>query len=263
MLEIIPPGQIHATAIIDPSVELGADVTIDAYAVIGPRVVIGAGSRIGPHAVIHRNTVLAEQCVIHQGASLGNDPQDLKFKGEHSELYIGARTEIREFCTINRGTASNRKTEIGSDCLLMAYTHVAHDCVIGDHVVISNAVNMGGHVEIGPWAIVGGMAAIHQFARIGAHAFIGGTSAVRKDVPPFVKASGNPIKLYGLNSVGLQRRGFSETVRRELKRAYRILFASELNVAQALQRVRAELPPSPEVEYFLSFIEASQRGTTV
>jgi UDP-N-acetylglucosamine acyltransferase len=263
MLETLPTGQIHSTAIVDPGAELGADVTIDPYAVIGPRVVIGAGSRIGPHAVIHRDTILGEQCQIHQGASLGNDPQDLKFDGEHSELYVGARTVIREFCTINRGTSSNGKTEVGSDCLLMAYTHVAHDCVIGDHVILSNAVNMGGHVEISDWAIVGGMAAIHQFVKIGAHAFVGGTSAVRKDVPPFVKASGNPLKLYGLNSVGLQRRGFGESVRRDLKRAYRILFASELNIAQALERARAELPLCAEVEIFLSFIEASQRGTTV
>ncbi len=262
MLETMPPGEIHATAIVDPGAEIGADVSIGAYAVIGPGVVIGAGARIGPHAVLHRDTILGEQCAIHQGASLGNDPQDLKFEGEHSELHVGPRTVIREFCTINRGTSAHGKTEIGSDCLLMAYSHVAHDCVIGDHVVIANSVNMGGHVAIGDWVVVGGMTAIHQFARIGAHAFVGGTSAVRKDVPPFVKASGNPLKLYGLNTVGLQRRGFSEPVRRELKRAYRIMFGSELNVGQALERARRELEPLAEVEQFLSFIETEGRGTT-
>jgi UDP-N-acetylglucosamine acyltransferase len=254
---------IHSSAVVDPGAELAADVAVGAYAVIGPRVVIGAGTRIGPHAVIHQDTTIGEQCAIHQGASLGNDPQDLKYGGEHSELHVGARTVIREFCTINRGTAAQGRTVIGSDCLIMAYSHVAHDCMIGQHVVIANAVNMGGHVEIGDWVVIGGMTAIHQFARLGAHAFIGGTSAVRKDVPPFVKASGNPLKLYGLNTVGLQRRGFSQEVRKELKRAYRNIFASELNVGQALERARHELPALREVEEFLSFIEASARGTTV
>lgn len=263
MLETLPPGEIHSTAIIDPSAELADDVSVGAYAVIGPRVVIGASARIGPHAVIHQDTTLGAGCAIHQGASLGNDPQDLKFGGEHTELIVGARTVVREFCTINRGTSAHGKTEIGSDCLLMAYAHVAHDCVIGNHVVIANAVNMGGHVEIGDWVIVGGMTAIHQFARIGEHAFIGGTSAVRKDVPPFVKASGSPLKLYGLNSVGLQRRGFSDELRLQLKRAYRIVFASDFNVAEGVDRARNELPMTPQLERFLSFIEAGGRGTTV
>jgi UDP-N-acetylglucosamine acyltransferase len=263
MIETLIPGEIHNTAVVDPGAELAADVAVGAYAVIGPRVVIGAGTRVGPHAVIHRDTVIGERCEIHQGASLGNDPQDLKYNGEHSELQIGARTVIREFCTINRGTSARGRTVLGSECLLMAYSHVAHDCLIGDHVVIANAVNMGGHVEIGDWVVVGGMTAIHQFARIGAHAFVGGTSAVRKDVPPFVKASGNPLKLYGLNSVGLQRRGFSEEVRRALKRAYRIVFSSDLNVGEAVLRARVELEARPEVEQFLTFIEARGRGTTV
>lgn len=263
MLETLPRGEIHATAIIDPSAEIGPGAAIGAYAVIGPRVVIGAGARIGPHAVIHRDTTIGEQCAIHQGASLGNDPQDLKFGGEHSELIVGARTVVREFCTINRGTAAHGKTVVGEDCLLMAYSHVAHDCILGDHIVIANAVNMGGHVEIGDWATIGGLTAIHQFARIGEQAFVGGTSAVRKDVPPFVKASGNPLKLYGLNSVGLQRRGFADALRLELKRAYRLLFLSDLNVGQALMQARAELQPFPEVQRFLAFIEASERGTTI
>lgn len=262
LLATLPSGEIHSTAIIEPSAGIAPDVSIGAYAVIGPRVLIGAGARIGPHVVIHRDTTVGEQCYIHQGVSLGNDPQDLKYGGEQSELVIGARTVVREFCTINRGTAASRRTEVGSDCLIMAYSHVAHDCVIGDHVVIANGVNMGGHVEIGDWVIIGGMTAIHQFARIGAHAFVGGTSAVRKDVPPFVKASDNPLTLYGLNSVGLKRRGFSDAVRLELKRAYRLLFASGLNLKQAVERVRAEFQIIPEVEQLLSFIEAGGRGTT-
>lgn len=253
---------VHPTAVIDASAELADDVSVGPYAVIGPRVVIGAGTRIGPHVVIHRDTTLGEQCFIHQGASLGNDPQDLKYGGEHTELVIGARTVVREFCTLNRGTSAHGRTEIGSDCLFMAYAHVAHDCVIGNHVVIANSVNMGGHVEIGDYAIIGGSTAIHQFARIGDFAFVGGMSGVRKDVPPYVKASGHPLKLYGLNSVGLQRRGFSAEVRLELKRAYRMLFGSSANVTEGLVRARAELRPSPELDRFLSFIEAGGRGTT-
>jgi UDP-N-acetylglucosamine acyltransferase len=263
MIDTIVPGEIHATAIVDPSAEIAPDASIGAYAVVGPRVVIGPGARIGPHAVVHQDTIIGEQCAIHQGVSLGNDPQDLKYNGEHSELIIGPRTVIREYCTINRGTSARGKTVIGSDCLLMAYAHVAHDCVIGDRVVIANGVQMGGHVEIQDHVTVGGLSAIHQFARIGEHAFVGGTSAVRKDVPPYVKASGNPLKLYGLNSVGLQRRGFPDELRMELKRAYRLVFASDLNVRQAVERARDELQIYPEVERFLSFIEAGGRGTTV
>jgi UDP-N-acetylglucosamine acyltransferase len=263
MIETLIAGETHTTAIVDPSADIAPDASIGAYAVIGPRVVVGAGARVGPHAVIHQDTVLGEQCAIHQGASLGNDPQDLKYNGEHSELIVGPRTVIREFCTINRGTSAHGKTVIGADCLLMAYSHVAHDCVIGNRVVIANGVQMGGHVEIHDYATVGGLTAIHQFARIGQYAFVGGTSAVRKDVPPYVKASGNPLKLYGLNSVGLQRRGFPDALRMELKRAYRILFGSDLNVTQALERARAELQLYPEVERFLAFIEVGGRGTTL
>jgi UDP-N-acetylglucosamine acyltransferase len=263
MIDTLIPGEVHTTAIVDPSADIAPDASIGAYAVIGPRVVVGAGARVGPHAVIHQDTVLGEQCAIHQGASLGNDPQDLKYNGEPSELILGPRTVIREFCTINRGTSAHGKTVIGADCLLMAYAHVAHDCVIVNRVVIANSVQMGGHVEIHDYATVGGLTAIHQFARIGEYAFVGGTSAVRKDVPPYVKASGNPLKLYGLNSIGLQRRGFPDALRMELKRAYRILFASDLNVTQALERARNELQLYPEVERFLSFIEAGGRGTTL
>src|SRR5262245_60316140 len=248
MLETLPSGEIHSTAIIDASADIAPDASIGAYAVIGPHVVIGAGARIGPHVVIHRDTLVGENCAVHQGASLGNDPQDLKYDGEPSVLVVGARTVIREFCTINRGTAAHGKTVIGQDCLLMAYAHVAHDCVIGNHVIIANAVNMGGHVEISDFATVGGLTAIHQFARIGEYAFIGGTSAVRKDVPPYVKASGNPLKLYGLNSVGLQRRGFPDVLRMELKRAYRILFASDLNVSSALERARRSEEHTSELQ---------------
>ena len=177
---------------------------------------------------------------------------------------IGERCVIRENVTINPGTrGGGMETRIGNDCLLMAYTHVAHDCQIGDRVILSNSVNMGGHVTIEEWAIIGGGTQIHQFVRIGCHAFIGGASAVRKDIPPFVKASGSPMQLYGLNTVGLQRRGFSEEGRRELKRAYRLFFASSYNTTQALERARDELRALPEIETFLSFFEESGRGVSV
>lgn len=258
-----PDPLVHPTAIIDESAELAADVAVGAYSIVGPGVVIGAGTRLGPHVLIERDTRLGAECVIHKGAVLGTDPQDLKYAGEPTRLEVGDRTVVREYATLNRGTAALGLTSVGSDCLFMAYTHVAHDCRIGNQVILSNSVNMGGHVTIGDWAIIGGGTQIHQFARIGCHSFIGGASAVRKDVPPFVKASGSPLELYGLNSVGLQRRGFSDEVRRELKRAYRLFFASSYNTSQALARARDELRDLPEIETFLAFFEESDRGVSV
>jgi UDP-N-acetylglucosamine acyltransferase len=222
--------------------------------------VLGDGVRLAAHVVIERDTELGAGCLVHPGAVLGGDPQDLKYRGEPSRLVVGARTVIRECVTLNRGTAARGLTQIGSDCLLMAYAHVAHDCVIGSNVVIANAVNMGGHTHIGDWVIVGGLTAIHQFARIGQHAIVGGASAVRKDVPPFVKASGNPIRLYGLNSVGLQRRGFADETRVALRRTYRILFHSDMNLSQAVEAARRDVEPLPEVLALLEFIEQSERG---
>lgn len=263
IMNTLPLVDIHSTAVIDPTAEIGAGTVIGPYAIIGPNVVIGEGCKIGPHVVIERDTILGSGCKIHKGAVLGGDPQDLKYLGEPTLLLVGDRTVIREYATLNRGTSAHGKTEVGSDCLLMAYTHVAHDCVIGNHVILSNAVNMGGHVVIEDWAIVGGVTPIHQFVRIGQHAFVGGGSRVSKDIPPFVKAAGSPVALYGLNAVGLERRGFSGEVRRELKRAYRILFNSSLNLSQARERVAAELTLYPEVEALLHFIAESERGVAI
>lgn len=263
MSDVMTGTQVHPTAIVDALAELGEGVSVGPYAIVGPNVTVGARTRIASHVLIERDTEVGEDCHISNGAVLGTDPQDLKYAGEHTRLVVGDRTVIREFATLNRGTSASGVTTVGSDCMLMAYTHVAHDCCLGDHVVLSNAVNMAGHVSIGDWAIVGGMTPIHQFVRIGAHAFIGGQSRISKDIPPYVKAAGIPIQLYGLNSVGLQRRGFDEEVRRELKRAYRLFFASTHNVAQALERAREELRALPEVETFLSFFEKSERGVTV
>jgi UDP-N-acetylglucosamine acyltransferase len=256
-------ADIHTTAIIDPTADIGEGVTIGPYSIIGPNVTIGDRTRVGPHVLIERDTTVGADCVLHNGAVLGTDPQDLKYAGEPTRLVVGDRTVIREYATLNRGTAALGYTEVGQDCLLMAYTHVAHDCRIGDHVILSNSVNMGGHVTIGDWAIVGGVTPIHQFVRIGQHAFVGGASRVAKDVPPYVKAAGSPIQLYGLNSVGLQRRGFSEEVRRELKRAYRLFFTSSHNTTQALAIARGELQLFPEIEAFISFFEQTSRGVSV
>jgi len=254
--------EIHPTAIVDSGAELGGGVEVGPYAIIGPDVTIGAGTKVGPNVLIEQKTTVGRDCRIFKGAVLGTDPQDLKFDGEETWLHVGDRTVIREFATLNRGTAAAGKTEVGSDCVLMAYTHVAHDCSLGDHVILSNAVNMAGHVAIDDWVIVGGVTPIHQFVRIGAHAFVGGGSRIPQDVPPFCRAAGNPPKLYGLNSVGLERRGFSSEVRRALKQAYRTVLMKGFTVTKGVEHARGEADGVEEVLHFLDFIAASERGIT-
>lgn len=255
-------GRIHATAVVDGSAEIGDDVVIGPYAIVGPRVAIGAGTRIESHAVIDRDTTIGERCRIFFGAVIGSDPQDLKYEGEPTICVIGSDTVIREYVTVNRGTRALGATRVGEGCLLMAYAHVAHDCEIGNGVILSNAVGLAGHVVIDEHAVIGGMTGVHQFVRIGAHAFVGGVSRVQKDIPPYVKAAGNPTALFGLNTVGLERRGFPQNVQAELKRAYRLFFNSKLNVTQAMARAE-ELHPYPEVVRLLSFIRESERGVTI
>lgn len=256
--------RVHDTAIVDPAAELAPGVEVGPYAIIGPSVRIGANSRVGPRVLIEKDTTLGTDCRIANGAVLGTDPQDLKYEGEETSLEIGDRTVIREFATVNRGTAASRRTVVGSDCLLMAYSHIAHDCELGNHVIVSNATNMAGHVVIEDWAMISGLVAIHQFVRIGAHSFVGGGSRISQDVPPYCKVSGNPSpKLYGLNTVGLDRRGIPADVRSCLKRAYRILFQSEWNLSQAVEQVEAQTElMCPDVGYFLDFIRNSERGIT-
>jgi UDP-N-acetylglucosamine acyltransferase len=254
---------VHASALVDPRAHLGQGVIIGPWAIVGPRVHIGDGTELGPRVLIERDTVLGEDCRIANGAVLGTDPQDQKFMGEHTTLEVGDRTVIREFATLNRGTAARGRTVVGSDCLLMAYTHVAHDCELGSHVIMSNAVNMGGHVTIEDWVSIGGVTAIHQFVRIGAHAFVGGASRIAQDVPPYCRVAGNPAALHGLNSIGLERRGFSEEVRHALKHTYRILFHSRLNLSQAMARAGAEVPPTSETAHLLEFVKTTTRGITL
>lgn len=254
--------RLHPTAIVDPDAELGEGVIIGPWSMVGPNVKIGDGTEIRSHVLIEKNTTVGADCVIHQGAVLGTDPQDLKYRNEETFLEVGDRTAIREYATANRGTAQVAKTVIGHDCLLMAYSHVAHDCQIGNNVILSNAVNMAGHVTIEDWATIGGLTAIHQFVRIGAHAFVGGASRTSQDVPPYTKAAGSPMKLYGLNSVGLDRRGFTPEVRQSLKRAYRIIFQSNLPLSKSLDQAEAECKDLPEVGHFVAFIRSSKRGVT-
>ena len=254
---------IHRTALIDPTAELGADVSVGPYCVIGPKVTVAERCSIASHAVIERNTRIAEGVKIGYGTVIGNDPQDLKYKGEETWVEIGAGTIIREYCTINRGSTATGKTTVGERCFLMTYVHIAHDCVIGNDVIMANSVQMAGHVTVYDRAIISGLVPIHQFVRIGTYSFVGGGSRVNQDVPPYTKAAGNPVHLYGLNSVGLQRAGFSPEVKLALKRAYRLVFNSDLTVSQGVARARVELPQVVEVETFLKFIEASQRGVLV
>jgi UDP-N-acetylglucosamine acyltransferase len=254
---------IHPTAIVDRDAEIGNGVTIGAGATVGPGCVIGDNCTVAPHAVLERNVRLATNVKVGVGSVLGGDPQDLKFKGEETTVEIGEGSVVREYATINRGTAQSMKTTVGRGCFIMSYVHLAHDCHIGDGVIISNATQLAGHVTIDEKAIISGLVGFHQFTQVGRYSFVGGMSRVAKDVPPYVKAVGNPIKLYGLNTVGLERNGFPEDVVRELKRAYRLFFKSELNVSQARERAEHELRPIPEVQEFLRFFERSERGAVI
>ncbi len=252
-------ARIHPTAMVDPKAELGTDVEVGPQAFIGPNCIVGDGSVIQMRAVLEQNVRLGAKVTVGIGSILGGAPQDLKFKGEETTVEIGDGSTIREYVTINRGTSESLKTSTGKNCFLMSYVHLAHDCHLGDGVIISNATQLAGHVRIDDRAIISGVCAVHQFVKIGRHAFVGGLSRVTKDIPPYVKAVGNPVKLYGLNSVGLQRSGFSETTVSELKKAYRLFFRSDLNITQALEKA-ADLQQSPEVKAFIAFVEESDRG---
>ncbi len=251
---------IHPAALVAKDALIGEDVTIGAFAIVEADVVIGDGTQIGPHTLIANGTRIGKNCRIHNGAVVATLPQDLKFSGEKTLFEIGDNTTVREFCTLNRGTSAHGKSIIGSNCLLMAYAHVAHDCIVGSNVILANGVQLGGHVEIQDYAIVGGMTPVHQFCRVGQHCMVGGGYRVVQDVPPYITASGEPMRFGGLNSIGLRRRGFSPEVLTLLKRAYRFLYRSNLNVSQALQRIRQEIEPIPEVLKVIDFVEKAERG---
>ena len=255
--------RIHPSAIISSDAEIASDVEIGAYAIIGDNCTVGSGCVISPRATLEQNVTLGLNVKVGVGTILGGLPQDLKFAGEETTVEIGDGTIIREYTTINRGTAHSFKTTVGRNCMLMSYVHLGHDCHVGNNVILSNMAQLAGHVTIEDKAIVSGLSAVHQFVRIGRHSFIGGCSRVSKDIPPFLKAVGNPVRLYGLNTVGLQRSGMDEATILELKRAYRVFFRSDLNVTQAIERAQAELEPLPEVLELIQFVEASERGVVI
>jgi UDP-N-acetylglucosamine acyltransferase len=254
-------SDIHPTAVVDAKSELAADVTVGPYAVIGAGVEIGPGCKIGPHAVLEGPTRLGRGNDVSAFASIGSAPQDLKYRGEPTVLEIGDFNVVREFATLNRGTAGGGGvTRVGAHNVFMAYAHVAHDCVIGDHVIMANAATLAGHVTIEDHAIVGGLVAIHQHVRIGESVILGGGAMVSLDVPPFCMAAGDRAKLQGLNLLGLKRRGMSKETIDALRAAYRVLFSSGLRLADALLRLRAELGAFAEVRHLADFCAASVRG---
>ncbi|MEE8416372.1 MAG: acyl-ACP--UDP-N-acetylglucosamine O-acyltransferase [Desulfobacterales bacterium] len=254
---------IHPTAIIDPTAELDINIEIGPYTIIKGNTVIGSDTMIGSHVVIEPFVHIRPECHIFQYAAIGAVPQSVKFKGEESYVKIGRGTIIREFVTIHRGTEfGGGVTEVGEENFVMAYSHIAHDCKTGRKVMLSNNATLGGHITIGDYSTIGGLVAIHQFVRIGDYAFVGGKSAVVKDVPPYVIAAGDRATLYGLNSVGLRRHGFSQKTLSLLKKAYRIVFRIGLTLNESIERLRAEVEQVPEVINFIDFIKSSQRGLT-
>ena len=255
-------ARVHSAAIVDAHARLGVDVEVGPGAVIGPHVQIGDGTRIGSCALVTGWTRIGTGCRLHHGAVVGSPPQDLKYSGAESYLEIGDRTEIREYVTANLATEAGATTRVGSDCLLMAYSHIAHNCQIGDHVVIANAVQFAGYVTVEDWAIVGGGTVVHQFVRIGCHAMVGGGSRIPQDVAPYVRLAGSPPRLAGINSIGLERRGVPKETVEALTRAYRVLFRDGLTVPDAVRSLRDRFGGNAEVEHLARFAETSVRGLT-
>jgi UDP-N-acetylglucosamine acyltransferase len=252
---------IDPRAIVSPRARLGTGVEVGPYTVIGDDVEIGEGTWVGPHAVINGPTSLGRDCKVFQFASIGDAPQDKKYRGEPTRLEIGDRNVFREFCTINRGTVSGHGvTRIGNDCLFMAYAHVAHDCVVGDKCIMANYSVLAGHVEIGDWVILAGYAGVHQFCKVGAHAFLGNNAAVTRDVPPFLLVSGSPAEPKGINSEGLKRRDFTAAQIANIKNAYRVLYRSGLKLAEAEEKLRDLAQAQPEVQPFVDFLPRVTRS---
>ncbi|WP_290390311.1 acyl-ACP--UDP-N-acetylglucosamine O-acyltransferase [Paramuribaculum intestinale] len=249
-----PLTYIHPAAKIDPS------VVIDPFVTIEENVEIGEGTRIGSNVTIMSGARIGKNCRIFPGAVVSAVPQDLKFRGEDTVAIIGDNTTLRECVTINRGTAARGRTVVGSNCLIMAYCHVAHDCIVGDNVVMSNATQLAGEVQVDNYAVIGGGALVHQFCHIGPHVMLQGGALVNKDIPPYVKAAREPISFAGVNSIGLRRRGFSSDTIREIQEIYRYLYLSGLNNSDAVERIEAELPATPERDEIILFVRNSKRG---
>jgi UDP-N-acetylglucosamine acyltransferase len=252
---------IDARAVVSPQAELAADVEVGPFCVIGAKVRIGPRTRIASHVVINGPSTLGADNQVFQFASIGDAPQDKKYKGEPTRLEIGERNVFREFCTVNRGTTHDQGvTRVGNDNLFMAYTHVAHDCQVGSHIVMANCATLGGHVQLGDWVIMGGLAAIHQFSKIGAHAFIANNAAVTRDVPPYIMAVGQPAAPHSVNSEGLKRRGFTPEQISHIREAYRILYRRDLPLGDAVRELTALAATQPEIKAFVEFIANSTRS---
>ena len=254
--------KVHPSAVVSSEAVLAPDVEVDAFALIGPQVVIGAGTHIGPYTRIEGPTTIGERNRFVGYASIGSPPQDLKYKGERTELHIGHENVFREFVTINRGTAGGGgRTTVGTGNFFMAYSHVAHDCHVGDGTIFANNATLAGHVDVGDFATIGAFTAVHQFCRVGDHAFVGGATIATQDVLPYVKTVGSrPASTYGINSIGLERKGFQPETIEALQRAYRILVRSKLKLEDALQRIESELGVHAETRYLVEFVRSAKRG---
>jgi len=247
-------------AYVHPEAKVADNVVIEPFVSIDKDVVIGEGSRIGSNATIFPGTRIGKNCRIFPGAVIGAIPQDLKFRGEYTTVEIGDNTTIREFVTVNRGTAARGKTTVGNNCLIMAYVHIAHDCSVGNNVILVNNTQLSGEVIVDDWAIISGMTAVHQFCHIGSHVMISGGALVRKDVPPFIKAGREPLSYVGINSIGLRRRNFNNDKIREIQDIYRYIYQKGLNTTQAVEIIEAEMPASPERDEILLFVKDTKRG---
>jgi len=253
---------IHATAIVSPKAELAENVTVGPYTIIEDDVIIDEGTSIASSVLIANGAKIGKNVTIAHGAVIATKPQDLKFGGEKTYATIGDNTVLREYTTVNRGTAAHGTSSIGKNCFIMAYAHIAHDCVIGDNVILANSVNLAGHIEIDDFVIIGGVVPVHQFVKIGAHAMIGGGFRVPQDICPYAMVGGYPLKTVGLNAIGLKRRGFDKEVIRKLEQTYKLLFFSGLNTTQAVEKINAEVEIIYEVQVILDFIKRSTRGLT-
>ena len=251
---------IHPTAIVHPNARIAETVTVDAYAVIREDVSIDEGTSIGPHCLLDNGARIGKNCKIHQGAILATPPQDLKYKNEKTELFVGDNTTVREYCTLNRGTTHSFKTVIGNNCLFMAYVHIPHDGVIGNNVIMGNSVQIGGHSIVGDFAIIGGLTGLHQFSHVGAHTMVGACVFVQKDVPPYALAGHSPLRFEGLNSIGLRRRGFPKETLAQIEKAYHLLYYSGKNITSAVDEIKSTMELIPEVQAILDFIGQSKRG---
>ena len=251
---------ISPLAHVDPAAQIGAGVHIEPFAYVAADVVIGDGTWIGPHVTVLDGARIGKDCKIFPGAVISGIPQDLKFAGERTTAEVGDRSVIRECVTINRGTSDRKRTAVGTDCLLMAYTHVAHDALLGNHVIVANSGNIAGHVTVEDWVIIEGMVGIQQFVTIGQHAFVAGGSLVRKNIPPFIKAAREPLSYIGVNSIGLRRRGFTQERVLRIEDIYRTLYVQNGNLTQALKIADAELPAGEDKKTVLDFIARSDKG---